>query len=66
MPVVRFEPGNIAPDSGTYVLKGHYGEDTGVAIRLDRGERLPLATAAVEYPLWYVLVGEPTSNLQAA
>jgi hypothetical protein len=66
MPVVRFQPGEQAPDSGTYVLKGHYGEDTGVAVRVDKGERLPLATAAVEYPLWFVLAGEPVEATKAA
>ncbi len=66
MAILRLSPGEPAPWRGTYALVGHYGEPTGVAQWFDEEARLPLATAEVEYPLWYVLVGEANSSTQAA
>ncbi len=56
MPIRRYEPGETVPFRGKYVLVGHYGEPAGVAVWLDAGDRLPFATAAIEGPLWFVLV----------
>jgi hypothetical protein len=57
MAIMRYLPGEVAPDRGAYGLVGHYGEPTGVAVWREQGERLPLVTAEVEYPLWFVSVG---------
>lgn len=55
MPILRFEPGSAAPNDGFYVLVGHYGEATDVAVWCDSGERLPLVTVAADIgPFWYV------------
>jgi hypothetical protein len=56
----RHEPGEIVSFTTQYALVGHYGEPTMVALWLNAGERLPLATASdVEPPIWYVTVGLP-------
>ena len=55
MAILRFSPGSTAPYSGFYVLVGHYGEPTNVAVWCDKGERLPLITVAADVgPFWYV------------
>jgi hypothetical protein len=66
MPVVRFNPGEAVRISGTYALYGHYGEPSEVAVWREAGERLPLMTAAVEGPLWFVLVGISNETAIAA
>lgn len=67
MPILRFQPGSIAPVSSTYAIVGHYGESTDVAQWFDKGQRLPVVTAAAAYgPLWYVLVDIAHENARAA
>jgi hypothetical protein len=65
MPVVRYRPGDSAPRTGTYVLTTEW-ESTEVALWCNQGERLPLATAAIEGPLWYVLIAVSEERAQAA
>jgi hypothetical protein len=64
--ILRLTPGDTAPWTGTYSLVGHYGEPAGIARWFDEGARLPLATAEVEYPVWYVLVDNADISTQAA
>ncbi len=66
MPVLRHAPGETAPLRGTYVLVGHYGEPKGLAATCSQGERLPLAAADDDGPLWWVLVALATEEVQAA
>jgi hypothetical protein len=66
LPIRRYEPGETALARGTYALVGHYGEPTGVAMWREAGEELPVVTAEVEYPIWFVLVGIPDEIAQAA
>jgi hypothetical protein len=66
MPIPRYEPGERVPFRGTYVLVGHYGEPAGVAVSLGAGDRLPFATAALEAPLWFVLVSLADEKALAA
>jgi hypothetical protein len=65
MPVVRFEPGAIAPQTGTYALTTEW-ESTSVSVWCDKGERLPLITVADDGPHWLVLVGVVDELNQAA
>lgn len=65
MPVVRHEPGAVAPRDGTYAITTEW-ESTGVAIWRKKGDRLPLLAVADEGPCWYVLVGVPNEAVQAA
>lgn len=66
MAIVRYLPGEVATGRGAYALVGHYGEPTGVAMWREAGERLPLVTAEVEYPLWFVFVVDVTEMAAAA
>ena len=68
MPVIRSQPGEIARFSSTYVLRGHYGEDLGLAVWCNAGERLPLTAVAVEHeaPACFIPVDESAEVIQAA
>lgn len=67
MPIHRQAPGDIAWASGTHCLVGHYGEPTGFAVWVKRGDRLPLvAVATNDGPLWFVLMGNAIETSQAA
>jgi hypothetical protein len=66
MPIRRYEPGETVPFRGTYALVGHYGEPTEAAVWLDAGDRLPFAMAAIEGPLWFVLVSISSEKAIAA
>jgi hypothetical protein len=55
VPVVRFEPGDVAPRAGTYALTGEWGEPAGESASVSCGQRLPLVDAA-QAPRWYMLV----------
>ncbi len=66
MVILRLAPGEPAPWAGTYALVGHYGEPIGFAKRCAKGDRLPLAAANADGPLWYVLVDFSTMDAQAA
>jgi hypothetical protein len=68
MPVVLEKPGGYARYSSTYVLRGHYGEDLGVAVWCKAGDRLPLVVVAVEHeePVSFVPVDETPVIAQAA
>lgn len=67
MPILRYQPGSIAPVSSTYAIVGHYGESTDVAQWFDEGERLPPVTVAAHYgPLWYVRVDVAHEDARAA
>jgi len=65
MPVIRYEPGDVAPRDGSYAVTTEW-ETTTVAMWRNKGERLPLLTVAAEGPHWYVLVGVPDEAVQAA
>lgn len=66
-PLLRYEPGEIAPHTGSYNVVGHYGEPVRVALWFDKGDRLPLVAAAdVEPPIWYVLADVPSEIAKAA
>jgi hypothetical protein len=65
MPVVRYKPGENAPREGTYAVTTEW-LTTEVAVWCRQGERLPLITAAVEGPLWYVLIELSDEAVQAA
>lgn len=57
MAILRQAPGEKALVPGTYALVGHYGDPKGFAAWFDKGQRLPLTTAADDDgALWYVLV----------
>jgi hypothetical protein len=65
--IVRHQPGDLAPWTGTYVLVGHYGEATDVAVWCARGDRLPLVTIAAAFgPLWFVHVDVADERPRAA
>ena len=66
MAIVRYLPGEVVPGRGAYALVGHYGEPTGVAVWREAGERLPLVSAGVEYPLWFFFVAESMEIAEAA
>lgn len=67
MPVVRLQPGDLAPWTGRYALVGHYGEATTYSVRLNEGERLPLMSGPAEYgPFWYVLMDEANEQTRVA
>lgn len=66
-PILRHEPGEVAPAGGTYALVGHYGEATSYSVRRDKGERLPMVSAISEAgPFWFVLVDETHQTARAA
>lgn len=62
MVVVRHEAGEEVRADGIYVLVGHYGEASGVAVWRRKGERLPLVIVSEDLvlPLWFVRVAEET------
>jgi hypothetical protein len=65
--IIRQAPGEKTRWPGTYALVGHYGDPKGFVVKLGKGQRLPLTTAADEDgPLWYVLVDISTEDAQAA
>lgn len=64
--IIRQAPGEKTHWSGTYALVGHYGDPKGFSVKLAKGERLPLAAADADGPLWYVLVDISTEDVQAA
>ena len=68
MPVLLHQPGEVARFSSTYALRGHYGEDLGLAVWCNAGERLPLIVVAVEHeaPASYVLVDDSIEGVRAA
>ena len=67
MPVIRYEPGDIAPRAGIYALVGHYGEGTNRTVRRDAGQRLPFWAGPAEVgPFWFVLVEEAGEQTRVA
>jgi hypothetical protein len=67
MPILRFTPGSTVPNGGLYVLVGHYGEATNVAVWCESGERLPLITVAADIgPFWYVQVDVANEQARVA
>jgi hypothetical protein len=66
MAILRLGPGEEAPRTGCYALVHEWGEATGVSLWREKGERLPLITVSGEGPLWFVLVGTPSENVEAA
>jgi hypothetical protein len=68
MPVVLEKPGGHARYSSSYVLRGHYGEDLGVTVWCEAGDRLPLVVLAAEHeePISFVAVDGPLATVQAA
>jgi hypothetical protein len=67
-PIMRHQPGGIAPACGVYRLVGHYGEGTDLAVWCDRGEEFPTITVgnADIGPLWYVQVYEANELARVA
>lgn len=67
MVILRHSPGENAPWDGLYVLVGHYGESTDLAVWCDKGERLPrIVTTADIGPLWFVRQDEANQRPRAA
>jgi hypothetical protein len=67
MVLVRHAPGDFAPWEGTYVVVGHYGEMTDVAVWCEKGDEFPLVTVAADIgPLWFVQVDEAHQGSRAA
>jgi hypothetical protein len=67
MPIVRIEPGGVAPWGGRYALVGHYGEPTDASVWRDAGQRLPLLAGPAELgPFWFVLVEEANEQARVA
>ena len=67
MAILRFAPGERVEIAGTYALVGHYGEALGFAVRLDKGEQLPLVAADADYgPVWFVQIAVAGAASQAA
>ena len=65
MAILRLTPGEVAPWEGQYALVAEWGESLGFAIWRNAGERLPLITATVTGPVWYVLVGDQIASKTA-
>jgi len=61
VPIVRFIPGEPAPRAGSYELVLQWGERTGIAAQLQRGQLLPAVSVQSDGELWWV-EREPTSE----
>jgi hypothetical protein len=68
MALLRHQPGDIAPWTGTYVLVGHYGEATDLAaVWRNAGERLPSFTGVADSgQFWFVQVHEANEQSRVA
>ena len=67
MPILRLQPGDVAPWPGRYALVGHYGEATDASVWCLEGERLPLLAGPAEFgPFWFVLVEEANEQARVA
>lgn len=70
MVIVRFDPGEEAPGDARYLLVGHYGEPSGLAVRCAVGEPLPQPPAELrgelEGPYCYVREEEELATWLAA
>lgn len=62
MPVIRFIPGEPAPRAGSYELVLQWGERTGIAAQMQRGQPLPAVSVQSDSELWWVEC-EPMSEL---
>lgn len=67
IPTFRHEPGDIVPVSGFYILVGHYGEATSLAVWCEQGDSLPLiATTSELGPFWFVRQHETNEATRVA
>jgi hypothetical protein len=68
MTLVRQEQGALAPSSGLYSLRGHYGEPTGITQWFVKGATLPPVNISlpVALPLCYLLEEEANPVSMAA
>jgi hypothetical protein len=67
MALLRHQPGDIVPRTGTYVLVGHYGEGTDLTVWCQAGQRFPTMVGAADFgPFWFVQVHEANEQARVA
>lgn len=68
MTIIRYQAGDEVPADGMYVLVGHYGEASGIAVWRRKGERLPLTVVSepLASPLWFVRIAQEATVRTAA